>query len=165
MYNISLRWQASGPSLLLYHCLRIKADGRLPVTYLTLSVMDFTIGLSPFLLTRAPVWSLRPSPLSNTGDGCSTTPDIYSSKISDGHRTKHITYNFAKVIGCAYRSYHLANFNGDVLWLLPVTLEPDPCKLKFVSWLHPRAQLEFGSLLVDPAITQNRTQLISPKLT
>ena len=65
--------------------------------------------------------------------------------------------------GCALLRRHLVSIQKGRVWLLPVTLEPDPCKLKFVSWLHPRAHLGFGSLLVDPANTQNRTQLISHK--
>ena len=64
---------------------------------------------------------------------------------------------------CALLRRHLVSIQKGRVWLLPVTLEPDPCKLIFASWLHPRAQLGFGSLLVDPANTQNRTQLISHK--
>ena len=55
-------------------------------------VMDISRQPSPFLVTRPPVWGLRPSPLSNPGDGPVIKPVTYQYLEGDGLQFSIVTF-------------------------------------------------------------------------
>ena len=111
---ISQWWRASRPSLLHHYCLEHKGDGHLCQSKVT----GISRQPSPFLVTRPPVWGIRPSPLCTPSDGPLTKPVTYKYVEGDGLQFSTITF-FGDQATYGVYDYHLCPIYVTVSWRRP----------------------------------------------